>query len=122
LNDCIFFSPAGLFFGSNFVPVKTHDAGDGLFFQWVLCSAVFCLGFVVYVARGFPPFSPLAMLGGALWCFGNLMSVPIINMIGLSLGVHSSDNESFFELFIWVFAFLFVVFNPRCFALLNSSC
>jgi len=77
----------GVFWGSNFVPVKSYDAGDGLFFQWVLCSAVFVVGFIVYASRGFPVFQPLAMLGGFLWCFGNLMSVPVINMIGLSLGM-----------------------------------
>jgi hypothetical protein len=29
----------------------------------------------------------LAMLGGALWCVGNITVVPIVNSIGLSLGM-----------------------------------
>ena len=28
---------ASLFFGSNFVPVKKFETGDGVFFQWILC-------------------------------------------------------------------------------------
>jgi len=29
----------------------------------------------------------LAMLGGALWCLGNMTVVPIVKMIGLSMGL-----------------------------------
>jgi len=80
---------AGVCFGSNFVPVKWYSkqVGDGLFFQWIFCSAVWCAGFIVYASRGFPQFEPLAMLGGFLWCTGNIMTVPIIKCIGLSLGM-----------------------------------
>jgi len=75
------------FFGSNFVPVKKYEAGDGLFFQWIMCTAIWISGFIVNAAQGFPPFQPLAMLGGFLWCTGNIMVVPIVKMIGLSLGL-----------------------------------
>ncbi|KAI6215292.1 hypothetical protein M3Y94_00368700 [Aphelenchoides besseyi] len=34
-----------------------------------------------------PPFQPLAMLGGFLWCIGNLTAIPIIKAIGLGLGI-----------------------------------
>jgi len=78
---------AGVAFGSNFVPVKRYDAGDGVFFQWVLCSAIFIVGFIVNAIRDFPDFQPLAMLGGFLWATGNMMAVPIIQCIGLSLGL-----------------------------------
>ena len=76
-----------VFFGSNFVPVKTVETGDGVFFSWVLCSGIFFVGVVVNFAEGFPQFEPWAMLGGAIWCTGNLMSVPTIKLIGLSLGM-----------------------------------
>ncbi len=76
-----------IFFGSNFVPVKRFETGDGMFFQWVLCCAIWCVGLVVYAIRGFPTFQPLAMLGGAIWATGNIMSVPIIKILGLSLGL-----------------------------------
>jgi len=78
---------ASIFWGSNFVPVKKYNTGDGIFFQWMMASAIWILGFIVYLIRGFPPFQPLAMLGGFLWCTGNLMTVPIIQCIGLSLGL-----------------------------------
>ena len=52
-----------------------------------MCCAIWCVGLCVYAYRGFPKFEPLAMLGGALWCAGNAMAVPIINMLGLALGM-----------------------------------
>jgi len=77
---------AGFCFGSNYIPVKTFETGNGMYFQWILCSAIFCCGFVVNIVRQYPPFQPLAMLGGFLWCTGNTMTVPIIKLIGLGLG------------------------------------
>jgi len=41
----------------------------------------------VQACRGFPAFQPLAMLGGFLWCTGNILTVPIVKCIGLSLGM-----------------------------------
>lgn len=78
---------AVVFFGSNFVPIKRFETGDGLFFQWVLCSAIWIAGLIVNLARGSPVFEPLAMLGGFLWCCGNICVVPIVRTIGLSLGM-----------------------------------
>jgi glucose uptake protein GlcU len=74
-------------FGSNFVPVKRFETGDGMFFQWVLCAAIWCVGLLVYGVQGFPTFQPGAMLGGAIWATGNIMCVPIIKILGLSLGL-----------------------------------
>jgi len=78
---------AVLGFGSNFVPAKKIYSGDGIFFQWAMCSAIWIVGLCVYIYQGFPKFEPLAMLGGALWCTGNVMAVPIINMVGLAIGM-----------------------------------
>jgi len=78
---------AVIFFGSNFVPVKKFETGDGIFFQWVLCNGIFIVGNFVNVYRNFPTFEPIAMIGGSLWALGNIMSVPIIKLIGLSLGL-----------------------------------
>lgn len=58
-------------FGSNFIPVKRYETGDGIFFQWILCLGIWLSGFVVNVIQGFPEFVPFAMLGGFLWCTGN---------------------------------------------------
>lgn len=78
---------AMLFFGSNFAPVKKYETGDGMFFQWVLCSAIFAVGVMVHAYKGWPTFQPEAMLGGALWATGNVMCVPCIQMIGMSVGL-----------------------------------
>ncbi|ESO13066.1 hypothetical protein HELRODRAFT_105715 [Helobdella robusta] len=78
---------AVLFFGSNFLPVKKFYSGNGIFFQWVLCSGVWSTGVVCFAIRGFPAYRPLSMIGGWLWCTGNMMTVPIINGIGLAKGL-----------------------------------
>jgi len=86
---------AVLFFGSNFVPVKKFETGDGIFFQWILCSAVWMTGLIVNLIRtnystgliSSIAFYPYAMLGGAVWCIGNSMVVTIIKCIGLGLGM-----------------------------------
>ncbi|XP_022099635.1 transmembrane protein 144-like isoform X1 [Acanthaster planci] len=78
---------AVLFFGSNLVPIKKADTGDGMFYQWLDCIAIWHVGLIVHLIRGSPPFYPLAMLGGFLWTTGNVTVVPIIKTIGLSLGI-----------------------------------
>lgn len=78
---------ASILFGSNLIPVKKFESGDGLFFQWVCCIAIWMTGFVLNGIRLFPQFYPLAMLGGFLWCTGNVMVVPILKMVGLSQGI-----------------------------------
>nr|XP_026696612.1 transmembrane protein 144 isoform X1 [Ciona intestinalis]XP_026696613.1 transmembrane protein 144 isoform X2 [Ciona intestinalis] len=76
-----------ILFGSNFVPVKKFETGDGMFFQWVLCAAIWIAGLVTNCITNFPTFYPLAMLGGFLWATGNICVVPIIKTIGLGLGM-----------------------------------
>lgn len=90
---CVF---AVLLYGSNFVPVKTIDTGDGkqcilasypskhrfyhlfwkavlfsgMFFQWVSCSAIWFVGLVVDIFSHPSRVHPAAMLGGAIWATG----------------------------------------------------
>ncbi|XP_066287229.1 transmembrane protein 144-like [Branchiostoma lanceolatum] len=87
---------ACVFFGTNLVPVKRIDTGDGksfchlftaMFFQWVFCSAVWCVGLVVNVIQGYPKFYPISMLGGFIWCTGNVVVVPVLKTIGLGMGM-----------------------------------
>lgn len=78
---------AVLFFGSNFLPVKQFETGDGMFFQLILCVAIWTVGFVVNCIQGFPKFYALSMLGGVFWCTGNINTVIIIKCIGLGLGL-----------------------------------
>jgi len=78
---------AVLFFGSNFIPIKKYDTGDGFFFQWVLCVGIWLVGLVVNLARSQPTFEPIAMCGGVIWATGNLLTVPVVHRIGLGLGL-----------------------------------
>jgi len=78
---------AVLFFGSYMLPVKRIYSGNGIFYQWSMCLGIWCAGLAVFAYQGFPGFEPLAMLGGACWCIGNALSVPIVNLVGLALGM-----------------------------------
>ncbi|XP_029644145.1 transmembrane protein 144-like isoform X1 [Octopus sinensis] len=75
-----------IFYGSNFVPVKQFETGDGMFFQWVLSSGIFLVGLVINMYKQ-SVFYPLAMVGGVIWATGNLCVVTILKTIGLSLGL-----------------------------------
>ncbi|XP_060073307.1 transmembrane protein 144-like [Ylistrum balloti] len=75
-----------LFYGSNFVPVKKYETGDGMFFQWVMSSAIITTGIVIQLIRQ-STFYPLAMTGGVAWATGNITVVPIIKTIGMGLGL-----------------------------------
>ncbi|NXP49109.1 TM144 protein, partial [Heliornis fulica] len=78
---------AVLLFGTNFVPVKKFDTGDGMFFQWILCASIWIVSLVVNLIQNYPQFWPLAMVGGFLWATGNVTVVPIVKTIGLALGL-----------------------------------
>jgi len=110
---------ATLFFGSNFVPVKRYETHDGMYYQWVMCAAIWLTGLLIQLflfvmppdvdgswiasangtrvwnasaTTGRPDaysvkFMPMSALGGVLWATGNTLSVPVINSIGLSLGL-----------------------------------
>ena len=75
------------FFGTNFIPVKQYKTGDGMFFQFVMCTGIWTVGLIVNLVREQPEFQPFAMLGGVLWATGNVMCVPIIKTIGLGMGM-----------------------------------
>ena len=103
-------------FGSNFVPVKRFETGDGMFYQWVMCIGVFLYGTLLQLVLFAHPLGPTltemesaitpadvhkatrpdafsvklypaVFLGGALWATGNVMAVPVINAIGLGMGL-----------------------------------
>ncbi|KAK5864469.1 hypothetical protein PBY51_015708 [Eleginops maclovinus] len=77
---------AVLLYGSNYVPLKRIETGDGMFFQWVYCSAIWAVSIVGDIMLDSPKFHPFAMLGGILWVTGNITVVPIVKTIGLGLG------------------------------------
>uniref|UniRef100_A0A3Q3SIG9 Transmembrane protein 144 n=1 Tax=Mastacembelus armatus TaxID=205130 RepID=A0A3Q3SIG9_9TELE len=78
---------AVLLYGSNYVPVKRIETGDGMFFQWVNCAAIWVVSMVGDLMLQSPKFYPFAMLGGVIWATGNLAVVPIVKAIGLGLGI-----------------------------------
>ncbi len=79
-----------------------------MFFQWVLCSAIFITGltlnFVLSLTEEGAHFYPLGLLGGFLWATGNLLVVPVISCIGLGLGMCIWGSTSLvFALFLFVY-------------------
>jgi hypothetical protein len=83
----LFLFASALFFGSNLVPVKRYQTSDGIFFQFVQCVAIWCVGLIANGAQGLTmPMHVLPMLGGWLWCTANMFSVPVVRTLGLSLG------------------------------------
>uniref|UniRef100_A0A8C2CXL1 Transmembrane protein 144b n=1 Tax=Cyprinus carpio TaxID=7962 RepID=A0A8C2CXL1_CYPCA len=72
---------AVLLYGSYFVPVKTVNTGDGMFFQWICCSAIWFVGLVTDTLFRPSRAHPAAMLGGALWATGNITAVPVVKII-----------------------------------------
>lgn len=91
MND-IFLGFIGVFiavvcFGSNFLPLKGIKIGDGVFFQFCMCNAIFMTAIPVLIFQSFPPIHGLAMLGGFLWCTGNMLCPVAIRFIGMGLGL-----------------------------------
>jgi len=87
---------AGVGFGTNFLPVKKIEAGDGIFFSFCMSIGIMIVGLVASFAaqtdesdafKDLPTFQPYAVLGGATWMIGNLMCPLIIKWIGLGLGL-----------------------------------
>ncbi|KAL8576337.1 hypothetical protein ACOMHN_048904 [Nucella lapillus] len=77
---------AVLFYGSNFVPIKKYETGDGVFFQWILCIGILLTGLVVQTVRQ-STFYPIVMLGGVIWSTANMCVVPIFKTLGMGLGM-----------------------------------
>ncbi|CAF1067569.1 unnamed protein product [Brachionus calyciflorus] len=83
----LFLVGSSFFYGSNYIPVKQYETGDGMFFQLILCIAIWTVGFIVNCIRNFPTFYPLPIFGGFIWATGNINTVIIIQTIGISLGL-----------------------------------
>eukprot|EP01038_Epipyxis_sp_PR26KG_P005955 gene5955-8208_t len=78
---------AVLFFGSNWVPLKKLKIEDGIFFQFCMCCGIFITSIPVQIIQNFPPMHGLALVGGILWCTGNLLCPLAIRYIGLGMGL-----------------------------------
>lgn len=55
---------ASVFFGLNLLPVKQFSAGDGFFFQFVFCVAVWLVGLILDRILDNQRFYPLVLIGG----------------------------------------------------------
>eukprot|EP00928_Gymnodinium_smaydae_P032657 TRINITY_DN2358_c0_g1_i3.p1 TRINITY_DN2358_c0_g1~~TRINITY_DN2358_c0_g1_i3.p1 ORF type:complete len:361 (-),score=61.40 TRINITY_DN2358_c0_g1_i3:163-1245(-) len=87
---------AGIGFGTNFLPVKKIDVGDGVFFSFCMSMGIMAVGLLGSFCAStqesiafetLPTFHPYAMLGGITWMLGNLMCPLIIKWIGLGRGL-----------------------------------
>jgi len=67
--------------------LKKYDCKDGFFVQWVECAIVFLFGLGINFARGMPKFNAIAAIGGVLYATGNIGSVPIVQAIGVGVGM-----------------------------------
>ncbi|RCN40923.1 hypothetical protein ANCCAN_13148 [Ancylostoma caninum] len=47
-----------------------YDAVSRFFVQWVECSVVLVVGFIINIIRGFPQFEWVAAIGGVLYATG----------------------------------------------------
>ena len=70
------------------LPTKTHELGDGVAFQLFMCLGIWSVGCGVLLSQcmgsgGCPPLSPLAALGGAIWCLSNVLLTSIVKCIGV---------------------------------------
>ena len=63
----LFLIGSSVLYGSNYVPVKQFETGDGMFFQLILCLGIWFVGLIVNCIQNFPKFYPLPMLGGLFW-------------------------------------------------------
>lgn len=73
--------------GSSFVPLKGIRIGDGIFFSFCMCNAIFMTSIPVLIIQGFPPVHGLAFFGGFLWCTGNMLCPLAVKFIGMGLGL-----------------------------------
>lgn len=78
---------AGVCFGSNFLPVKKYEVGDGIVFQWIMCCGILIVGLITVGFEKEREVHTLTMVGGALWCIGNAMCIQVIKLIGMSMGL-----------------------------------
>ncbi|KAI6651541.1 putative membrane protein [Oopsacas minuta] len=85
-DSLLIFIPAMLL-GSNYVLLKRYNIGDGIFFQWMVCTGVWICGLVVHLIQSSAHFYPLAILGGVIWSGGNVFLIPMIRLVGFNTGV-----------------------------------
>ncbi|KAG7266666.1 hypothetical protein CRUP_028383 [Coryphaenoides rupestris] len=102
LQGFLFLGASVVCFGTNNVPLRSLDVGDGIFFQLVFCGTMALEGLLVYLIRGCPEIWTLSLVSGLMYSMGNFLTVPILKTIGLGLG--SLIWSVFSLLFAWATA------------------
>ena len=108
---------AGIGFAVNYLPVKSCDVGDGIFFSAAMSVGILLVGLLTGMFLTstpnveIPAFEPLAAAGGAMWMLGNLMCPYIIQTIGLGLGLTVWDLSNM--LMGWVTGYLGLFGLPK---------
>ena len=74
-------------FGSNFIPTRTVDTGNGLLFNFFMALGIVLVGFGVHLYQGTGFLYNHAILGGVLWCTGNTLAIVVIQLLGMGLSV-----------------------------------
>lgn len=108
---------ASAFWGSNFIVTKGFEMGDGLHFQQLLCTGILLVGCLTlpwhegaahgakYDAFPLPDLrvvlSTEGLLGGFVWALGNLLTVPIVQRIGVGLGLSIWGGTSMVVTFLF---------------------
>ena len=79
---------AVLGFGSYFIPVKkARRTGNGVVFQQIQATSIMVVGIITAIVIKRYTFYPMSMVGGMFWAFGNVLSIPAVQLIGMGLGM-----------------------------------
>lgn len=85
---------ASLFWGSNFVVCKNYALPpDGMHFVLLMSTGILLVGLLSLLfserANGDfeAVFAPYGLLGGTIWALGNFLTVPIVQNVGLGIGL-----------------------------------
>jgi hypothetical protein len=85
---------ASTFWGSNFIVCKGYNLpDDGMHFVLLMSTGILLVGICTLFASQIEGgdfevvFAPDGLLGGAIWAFGNFLTVPIVKNIGLGMGL-----------------------------------
>lgn len=73
--------------GTNLIPTKQFETGDGIFFQFMYALSAWSSGIGVYLVKGIDNVYWLALIGGLIASIANAVVVPIIKLIGIGLGL-----------------------------------
>mmetsp|Transcript_1617 Transcript_1617/g.2465 ORF Transcript_1617/g.2465 Transcript_1617/m.2465 type:complete len:363 (-) Transcript_1617:1109-2197(-) len=108
---------ASVFWGSNFIVTKKYDMGDGVMFQFAMCTGILLVGVgTLFFSEQYPPvpqqadfplpdykvvFSTQGLLGGAVWTCGNVLTVVIVKYLGIGLGLSIWSGTSLVTSFVF---------------------